>query len=501
MTEKNISSRIVHKHDIEANWLKAINFIPKQGEIIVYDVDEVYHYERLKVGDGETLVSRLPFVDFQSDWSVNDPVDSAYIKNRTHWEESAEGTFTNEALSFSYHNAAGLYESDGMIVDSNAYEPTVGSAVSFELNGTSYELTVFKDADGYIAYGDTKADLIAGTGEYGFRVINWWVNRYNIQSLTEITTASVVLHYNYGIYHELDREKYLPTVPGYLDGTSIRFGSNTSTGNSSFAEGFGTKATADFSHAAGMYTKASAERAFAIGNQTVAASYDQFVHGRYNIEDSDGVYAHIVGNGDQLDGDSNAHTLDWSGNAWFAGEVKVGGASQDDTVAKTLATTEYVDSKTGSWEILMDVTLEEECVDVIGITLTDEQKEKVANSAEFVCYVQCPPPSECETQGWIQGGLWADNMYYFILSAYGQLSGVVPSATSEYTAKIYSNLKNASGDMRIRDMLYTTGSKFQFYDFADTASLMANYQTQPMTVRFKTNGMFAVGTRLVCKVR
>ena len=38
MSEKTLNNiRIVHKHDIEANWLKAENFIPKQGEIIIYD--------------------------------------------------------------------------------------------------------------------------------------------------------------------------------------------------------------------------------------------------------------------------------------------------------------------------------------------------------------------------------------------------------------------------------------------------------------------------------
>lgn len=28
-TEKNMSTRIIHKHDTEANWNKATNFIPK----------------------------------------------------------------------------------------------------------------------------------------------------------------------------------------------------------------------------------------------------------------------------------------------------------------------------------------------------------------------------------------------------------------------------------------------------------------------------------------
>lgn len=63
MAEKNISSRIIHKHDIEANWSKAVNFIPKQGELIVYDIDSTHDYERIKIGDGATVVSSLPFIN------------------------------------------------------------------------------------------------------------------------------------------------------------------------------------------------------------------------------------------------------------------------------------------------------------------------------------------------------------------------------------------------------------------------------------------------------
>lgn len=63
MSEKNIKSRIVHKHDIESNWLLATNFIPKKGELIVYDIDDNYDYERFKIGDGVTVVSSLPFAD------------------------------------------------------------------------------------------------------------------------------------------------------------------------------------------------------------------------------------------------------------------------------------------------------------------------------------------------------------------------------------------------------------------------------------------------------
>ena len=62
MADKVLNSRIIHKHDTEANWLKATNFIPKQGELIIYDIDDGHDYERFKIGDGVTNVTILPFV-------------------------------------------------------------------------------------------------------------------------------------------------------------------------------------------------------------------------------------------------------------------------------------------------------------------------------------------------------------------------------------------------------------------------------------------------------
>ena len=60
---------------------------------------------------------------------------------------------------------------------------------------------------------------------------------------------------------------------------------------------------------------------------------------RYKTEDHrrnlavnlQGKYVHVVGNGVSA-ARSNAHTLDWDGNGWFAGDVFVGGKSQDEGV-------------------------------------------------------------------------------------------------------------------------------------------------------------------------
>ena len=66
---------------------------------------------------------------------------------------------------------------------------------------------------------------------------------------------------------------------------------------------------------------ASGDYSHAEGDATKASSKLQHVQGKYNIEDATNTYAHIVGNGDNITR-SNAHTLDWSGNAWFAGTVE-----------------------------------------------------------------------------------------------------------------------------------------------------------------------------------
>lgn len=62
MAEKNFNARFKQKHDIEANWAKA-SFVPLAGEFIVYDTDENNPLPRIKVGDGETQINNLPFVD------------------------------------------------------------------------------------------------------------------------------------------------------------------------------------------------------------------------------------------------------------------------------------------------------------------------------------------------------------------------------------------------------------------------------------------------------
>lgn len=58
-----INTRLRQKIDTESNWNKATNFIPLDGEIIIYKSDTNHPYERIKIGDGETTVINLAFVN------------------------------------------------------------------------------------------------------------------------------------------------------------------------------------------------------------------------------------------------------------------------------------------------------------------------------------------------------------------------------------------------------------------------------------------------------
>ena len=95
------------------------------------------------------------------------------------------------------------------------------------------------------------------------------------------------------------------------------------------AEGYRTKAIGQVSHAEGYETEAY-DGAHAEGYRTIA--YDeQHVQGRYNIADETSTYAHIVGGGTSNANRKNIHTIDWNGNAMFAGSLTVGQNSYGDT--------------------------------------------------------------------------------------------------------------------------------------------------------------------------
>ena len=65
MEKRIITTRITQKHDNQESWESVPSFIPKDGEIIVYDSDSSHNLPRIKIGNGDQTVSNLPFtVDY-----------------------------------------------------------------------------------------------------------------------------------------------------------------------------------------------------------------------------------------------------------------------------------------------------------------------------------------------------------------------------------------------------------------------------------------------------
>ena len=116
-------------------------------------------------------------------------------------------------------------------------------------------------------------------------------------------------------------------VEGYSN-VALEWGSHAegngtvASGDYSHSEGYETRAIGKGSHAEGSYSKTSGQFSHAEGYNTLASSQYQHVQGKYNVEDTASTYAHIVGNGTSDSKRSNAHTVDWNGNGWFAGTVE-----------------------------------------------------------------------------------------------------------------------------------------------------------------------------------
>lgn len=127
-------------------------------------------------------------------------------------------------------------------------------------------------------------------------------------------------------------EGYLCTATGEI--VHVEGYGSTAEGNYSHAEGRNTLSKGAYSHAEGREAKAVGATSHAEGHGTIANGKVQHAQGKWNIAMGEN-YAHVVGNGDGediVDGNgkiiekhrSNAHTLDWNGNAWFAGNVTIG---------------------------------------------------------------------------------------------------------------------------------------------------------------------------------
>ncbi len=130
--------------------------------------------------------------------------------------------------------------------------------------------------------------------------------------------------------------------------------STKASGSCSHAEGFETLAGGKNGHAEGKNTICYGSGSHAEGTYTEANSDSQHAQGKYNIVDYADQYAHIVGNGTANNARSNAHTLDWDGNSWYAGEVYVGSTSGTNIDSGSVKLAKITDVPTKTSDITND---------------------------------------------------------------------------------------------------------------------------------------------------
>ena len=141
------------------------------------------------------------------------------------------------------------------------------------------------------------------------------------------TTASGINAHAEGVYgkasgmgsHSEGRDTSAGGIAAHAEGDG-----SMATTSGSHAEGYYSKTYGTYAHAEGKFSKANGSCSHAEGLETIATGANSHVQGKYNIEDTAEKYAHIIGAGTSGSARKNIHTVDWEGNAYFAGDLQTG---------------------------------------------------------------------------------------------------------------------------------------------------------------------------------
>lgn len=319
-----VKTRFQQKRDIEANWKKAKNFVPLDGELIIYETDPAHSTPRFKVGDGVTKINDLAFFDaknivvFGENSSGSGWGESILSKTYTIGSltvgplDNLEGleaqaanagatTLTLQVKNQGLTLASVLYELLGQLIDNGfnggvieiggQFVPTIGLERTTEGSGLSkkYFVTVTIDPNfsiEAIAAGTHPDNIYIGVA-YGNRA-----SAFGDKPLA------------------LGENSF---VAGNLSRTTIG-------GDAAFAAGYLTSAEGVGAFAAGSSTVASGFASFAEGNSTVASG--ESAHAQNNGTVASGKWSTASGNVSRAIGDASFATgsdTEASGSNSYAG--------------------------------------------------------------------------------------------------------------------------------------------------------------------------------------
>ena len=247
--------------------------------------------------------------------------------------ENIEFTKTNNTYTFP---AAITIDSDGLYYINYLYYKDN----TYDADSSGYLFSKPETIDGVLSVRWLSSEVNNSITMTAAKIVDTWVGASPKKAIVSIYKVNIITNdemkkaallqegcKNTASGNNSHAEGYKNTASGLSSHAECRL--NTANGNNSHAEGCNNTASGNNSHAEGYSNEAS--------------GYATHVQGKFNVVQSVtgpnylGKYCHIVGNGTSDTARSNAHTLDWNGNAWFAGDVYTGGTAMDSG-AKKLAT-------------------------------------------------------------------------------------------------------------------------------------------------------------------
>ena len=325
MADKTLKTRVITKHEPEANWELATGFKPLLGEIIIYDRDNEHPEPRIKIGDGETYVNDLPFWNQGSDYEYTDE-NGELIKIKSIAGQRAFQITATDAIdqTFTLNQVKGLEVGDtySIMVSKDIYNAGTITTISGNVVtvDTYPDITLLLDENDQIT--NTNYFMIvdkpkAGTIEIGVAAE---IEGSGTRAVGHSSHAEGNQNIAYGFYSHSEGTMnqsigYASHTEGMENIASNNFAHaegrrSIASGNAAHAEGLRAYATGTQAHAEGRDTVASgAYGSHAEGYKTQALSRYSHAEGRStqagttNDADTGGLCAHAEGNATKAFGD------------------------------------------------------------------------------------------------------------------------------------------------------------------------------------------------------
>jgi hypothetical protein len=170
--DKELNVRVKLKRDTSSNWT-VNNPIPMNGEMIL--VDTAAGDLRVKIGDGETAYTGLPFIDEKIYSSINDKQDREFIinarlipKDLENYEDFNNWTLDN--VSATYEQIQNAYDSGKNIKLKLTMYGRDGICIEQSLSHTLSGRFTFIFPIGVFLYQDIDVDICIGFTEFEYYV-------------------------------------------------------------------------------------------------------------------------------------------------------------------------------------------------------------------------------------------------------------------------------------------------------------------------------------------